>query len=71
MVESSYGRISYNGKAGTEAHLSVWKSILASERIFSCSGKIVSKKRTLLKPDRVNMLVFSQELLGNRHASLY
>ena len=29
-----------------------------SEKIFSCSGHIVSKKRTLLKPDKVNMLVF-------------
>ena len=39
-------------------YLSVCASSSASERIFSCSGNIVSKKRTLLKPDKVNMLVF-------------
>ena len=41
-----------------QKYLSVCASSSASERIFSCSGNIVSKKRTLLKPDKVNMLVF-------------
>ena len=39
-------------------YLAVCASSSPSERIFSCSGNIVSKKRTLLKPDKVNMLVF-------------
>ena len=39
-------------------YLCVCASSSASEHIFSCSGNIVSKKRTLLKPDKVNMLVF-------------
>ena len=39
-------------------YLSVCASSSASKRIFSCSGNIVSKKQTLLKPDKVNMLVF-------------
>ncbi len=39
-------------------YLCVNASSCASERVFSASGHIVSKKRTLLKPDIVNMLVF-------------
>ena len=41
-----------------QKYLSVCASSSRSERIFSCSGNIVSKKRTLLKPGKVNMLVF-------------
>ena len=41
-----------------QKYLSVCASSSPSERIFSCSGNIVSKKRTLLKPEKVNMLVF-------------
>ena len=31
---------------------------VASERLFSTSGNIVSDKRSCLKPERVNMLTF-------------
>ena len=41
-----------------QKYLSVCASSSPSERIFNCSGNIVSKKRTLLKPEKVNMLVF-------------
>ena len=41
-----------------QKYLSVCASSSASERIFSCSGNIVSKKQILLKPDKGNMLVF-------------
>ena len=43
-----------------QKYLCVCASSSPSERIFSCSGHIVSKnwKRTLLKPDKVNMLVY-------------
>ena len=41
-----------------QKYLSVCASSSPSERIFSCSGNIVSKKRTLLKREKVNMLVF-------------
>ena len=35
-----------------------------SERVFSTSGNVVTSKRTLLKPEKVNMLVFlSQEFV--------
>ena len=39
-------------------YLSMCASSSASERMFSCTGNIVSKNRTLLKPDKVNMLGF-------------
>lgn len=41
-----------------QKYLCICATSSASERIFSCSGNIASKKRTLLKPDKVNMLVF-------------
>lgn len=39
-------------------YLCVTASSAPSERVFSTSGLIVTKKRTLLKPDKVNQLVF-------------
>ena len=39
-------------------YLCICASSCASERLFSTSGHIASKKRTLLKPNKLNMLVF-------------
>lgn len=38
--------------------LSICATSVASERLFSLSGHIVSRKRNALKPQMVNMLVF-------------
>ena len=42
----------------TKKYLCICATSSASERLFSASGNIVSAKRTCLKPDKVNMLVF-------------
>ena len=39
-------------------HASICGTSSASERLFSVAGKIVMAKRSLLKPDKVNKLVF-------------
>ena len=39
-------------------YLSLCATSVPSERVFSCRGNIVSDKRTCLKPDRVDSLVF-------------
>ena len=44
-------------------YLCICVSSSPSERVFSMSGYIVSKKRNALKPDKVNMLVFSTKTL--------
>ena len=39
-------------------YLSLCASSVPSERVFSCGGNIVSDKKTCLKPDKVDSLVF-------------
>ncbi len=39
-------------------YLCVCATSTPSERVFSTAGKVVGPQRALLKPDKVNMLVF-------------
>ena len=41
-----------------KTYLCICASSSPSERLFSASGNILSKKRTLLMPEKLNMLVF-------------
>ena len=43
-------------------NLCIRASSSASERLFSTSGHIASKKRTLLKPDKLNMVSIQESL---------
>ena len=41
-----------------EKYLCVPAKSVASERAFSCAGLVVSDRRTCLKPEKVNQLIF-------------
>ena len=42
----------------TKKYLCICASSAAFERLFSTSGNVVTPKRSCLKPEKVNMLVF-------------
>ncbi len=44
--------------AQARKYLCICATSSPSERVFSCSGKIISPLRTSLKPDKVDMLTF-------------
>ena len=44
-------------------YLCICSSSAASERLFSSAGNVVSPKRSCLKPEKVNMLVFLAKTL--------